>query len=261
MPPGVDHGKPLVHVLRQRERQAPASAEIRHFEHVVHGGAVHVHRNATHVGRVNGRAVPTGETAGSPSHPAEFFPQRLRQPSADVDFQDRCFPGRDVDRANAAIPPGNAVCLGTVDRTVHGQGVLSQVLDCRFQSREPRQVPTPPRSLQRDAGPLRGVSGANQQRPVSLTDFRVGRDRCALGQGLREVRQHPWRDGWFAGKRNRLDEQQAGKHKHQRTSGPRGLPQGSVTIHPEKPDAKHPSPAAGGGGGRVGFRAVALGGR
>jgi hypothetical protein len=39
---------------------------------------------------------------------------------------------------------------------------------------------------------------------------------------------------------------------------PLGLPQGSFTIRPEKLDAKYPSPAASGGGGRVRFRAVAF---
>ena len=41
------------------------------------------------------------------------------------------------------------------------------------------------------------------------------------------------------------------------TKRPLGLPQGSFTIRPEKPDAKYPSPAAG-GGGRVEFRADAF---
>jgi hypothetical protein len=68
------------------------------------------------------------------------------------------------------------------------------------------------------------MSSANQQRPAVLADFRVSRDRRALGQGQGEVRQDQRTDGWFAGKRNSLDGQQAGKHKHQRTSE-------SLTVH------------------------------
>ena len=41
------------------------------------------------------------------------------------------------------------------------------------------------------------------------------------------------------------------------TKRPLGLPQGSFTIRPEKPNTKYPSPAAA-AGGRVGFRAVAF---